>query len=1420
MTQRYVSIIQKYRIFWCLIIWLLTSSIIFPQQFSGGSGTEGNPWLISSQIDFDSLRYVSDINNYFEITGQIYMADEEYIPWIPIGSHSNPWKGHIEGNNNLIVIGLIDSVSIVSGYDGSTTYYHAGLFARIDSSSIVNLRLQYTEGIEIGRNGSGRVQLINSANFRVGHIAGRAQHNVFSNISIISSGISVYTQHLFTTFPNGELGGFIGYSSHNNISQCSINADSFYVWVDRVSGGSGVASPDIGGLLGSTETDTVDQCYIKYNLSYGRGEGKSNFAGFVYQHYGDPLITNCYSIIDTMIADCSFPGSSTRNYYGFSASPSTGSIISKCYSYVKIDTTGLSTYYSDGDARLFASDGSFANVFFSYTDSSYGFSDLSANLRSSIDMKTESNYLTWDFDSTWIIGTPLSDSFNDGYPVLLYQVGKSDYFEFVDILRNSTGELFPVVPIGDTLGIGWDTDADIIMLGSLTDTNIMSVYPYDGAYIFNPDSSYVSGDSIVIVGRGLRKTLSNIGIYSREIGDVTPIQDMGTTSNIYNAQDLDSLSYVTREDIRLKNDIDMAIFGDYYEYRKATSEKWDINKIIKDLPVLKGDLNGENHTIRNWTVNITSDQSYIEDNMSRSGIRLFETRDASGYLYDITFENCTLKVDLEKVDDDCEIALLPRFYGGDNVRFRNCVIDVNIDTLYYGALAVNFVGTQFFFGDAKWYDVGFEGCTIRVNIGFAYPTRRQFYPNLLGYIGSEFGDGYIVGSYLDDNCKFVVNLGEIYDDWDFVSLSSEIFIAPLSAKIDKVIDCYVGGTDSITVHPDWFNMLPPDYLYIGLIYADRIPIPANNKFTPPEGAKRIIYNGSFYSTSISDTFYNFMAPGITFDEYLSYGSFDPVGPVDGRFDSSKIFSSMGADTVYYDNPGTKVVDTAYYSYITGGLNSVDYLNKESYKVWSGRGNNNIDLYNDWEWKAGYWRWDNSSGPRIRGMNVPDGDIIGIDSLWEYNLTDAIIIGIDTLAYDIGQDSTFNNSYMEFIDDEYIEGNELNDWGNLIKLIWRFHNVDSCELYWAHLASYDTVTYPYINDFVIALQDTVEPFPFSKEDSLIMFQHYQYIKGLNRPRLINDAIDLRISLKYTTEECDTFPSPGCDTLWILDEPSYWDTITYYWDISENPGILPEYPLVFIAKQLMIDGTNLPQVKTVSGYMLPTNENCQKWAYNQSGYTIAWKWIKDVTCGWADIGEGAVKGYGTFNVWPVGVDSIASSLDRISSNVRLNKECKPPFVTGYNLDWDSYLCNPERVFDLEESVRVNGRIYTLVNSGNDVKLRAYDPRWDISVTVANIYPGLGNTISIFGFAEASSSVAWILPRGDSFPPVLTAFRAIPPLPGPDDIPATAIWVLGSTFEEGEDVIESEEPFSYYGAIRTNKFRGIHPKIWKFGNPDGRE
>jgi hypothetical protein len=336
-----------------ILCWQLPPFFGLP-SFSGGSGTDDDPYLLSTAEDLNRIsRNPRLMSSHFKLINDIDLTD---IDFFVIANRAFPFTGVFDGNGHTIsnftcdsndtnyvgLFGYVDEHNaqiknlglIDTNVDVGTGSYVGSLVGRLDNGTINNC---YIEGGSIsgvslvgglvGYNESGTINncystAIVSGNSSVGGLVGFNWDGSITN-SYATGSVS----------GNSEVGGLVGYNVYwafegtitNCYSTASVTGGSFVgglvgensggtIANCYVEGGSVSGNDNVGGLAGSSH-GTISNSYatgsvsgndnvgglVGVNLetitnSYATGSvsGNDNVGGLVGYYYG--TITNCYSI--------------------------------------------------------------------------------------------------------------------------------------------------------------------------------------------------------------------------------------------------------------------------------------------------------------------------------------------------------------------------------------------------------------------------------------------------------------------------------------------------------------------------------------------------------------------------------------------------------------------------------------------------------------------------------------------------------------------------------------------------------------------------------------------------------------------------------------------------------------------------------------------------------------------------------------------------------------------------------------------------------------------------------------------------------------------------------------------------------------------------------------------------------------------
>lgn len=271
-----------------------------PNEFlSGGSGTQDDPWLISTAADLKALAdYINSGNAadcdadadvcggignfhgyYFKQTADI---DLQGAAWNPIGYSDNAgacFSGHYDGDNHVICNAISSGLT-------DNGYTSAGIFGFVWNGSVSNLHI---ENVTFSAAGNGNYAF-------AGGLVGAVYASEITNCSVSNSKISSNTSYN----NNNCAGGLVGYSIGSTFSKCAANNN--IVTSTSYSGGFvGEQDDDYEGVDASKFVD----CYVAgstVNVSAPSSNGFSMAGGFCGEVTGDVLdLTNCF-VYDTAVS--------------------------------------------------------------------------------------------------------------------------------------------------------------------------------------------------------------------------------------------------------------------------------------------------------------------------------------------------------------------------------------------------------------------------------------------------------------------------------------------------------------------------------------------------------------------------------------------------------------------------------------------------------------------------------------------------------------------------------------------------------------------------------------------------------------------------------------------------------------------------------------------------------------------------------------------------------------------------------------------------------------------------------------------------------------------------------------------------------------------------------------------------------------
>jgi hypothetical protein len=365
--------------------------------YSGGSGTEADPYQIGTVADWNDLMNTqSDWDANFIMTADINLQD---VPLIPVGNDLNGtyiyFRGVFDGNGHVI-----RNAAITRGYLSTGI----GLFGRIYSNSqILNLGAEDVNMIGYSRVGglvgfsSGTI----SNCFATGKVGGYGTSG-----GLVGQNCGTITGSHAVCDVNGEdhwrIGGLVGWNLGTIIDSYAngtVNGDRY---IGGLVGLNSCQYGEIDGSYNSYFIGTISRCYARGSVS-----GNSSVGGLVGQNGDGPggisTITDCYAIVAVTgmhnvggLIGTNFCFGRTRDY------------ITYCYAAGRVDANGGGLIGSP-----FVPVPVLLNNFWDIEATGQTKSGGGTG-KTTAEMKTLSTFTSagWDFVDTWGIGE------NQTYPFL------------------------------------------------------------------------------------------------------------------------------------------------------------------------------------------------------------------------------------------------------------------------------------------------------------------------------------------------------------------------------------------------------------------------------------------------------------------------------------------------------------------------------------------------------------------------------------------------------------------------------------------------------------------------------------------------------------------------------------------------------------------------------------------------------------------------------------------------------------------------------------------------------------------------------------------------------------------------------------------------------------------------------------------
>ena len=272
----------------CMMIFCVPMGVFAAEapSFSGGTGTQGDPWLIASQADLIALAEFLNSGNaeqfdadaagvgnchgyYFKQTADIDLTG---VTWEPIGySGSYYFAGNYDGGGHSI------TNAVSTGKVDPDGYATAGIFGWVAFGSVASLHVKNANFVATGQNNYSYV----------GGIAGSCYGSSIKNCSVENSSLESRRNN-----NNNCAGSIVGYSTGGTFEKCA--AENNQIRTMAYGGGFVGEVDDDYGVGNSTFTN----CYVaNCNVISETDDvqGTSFAGGFAGQVTNFTLtIQNCY----------------------------------------------------------------------------------------------------------------------------------------------------------------------------------------------------------------------------------------------------------------------------------------------------------------------------------------------------------------------------------------------------------------------------------------------------------------------------------------------------------------------------------------------------------------------------------------------------------------------------------------------------------------------------------------------------------------------------------------------------------------------------------------------------------------------------------------------------------------------------------------------------------------------------------------------------------------------------------------------------------------------------------------------------------------------------------------------------------------------------------------------------------------------
>lgn len=361
-------------------------------EFAGGSGTEADPYLISTKEHLDNMRnHLSKFSSpYFKLTNDIVFNDSDFVEggeywnegnlWLPIGHDTLfNFSGTLDGNGFSIINLKINGQAVEFGY--------IGLFSKC-AGTIKNLSLENAQITVSGAQGPCFVG--GFAGELSCYISGSSEkYGMIENCSF--SGNITTTSDDFLNYA----GGIVGSTSHNHKI---INCHNYGRISSQLAAGGIVYSN--GGLISNCSNHGEIVILEEPNSSFTTNSGGicSSNSGTIECCYNAGTVNNYANCgydggiageNRSLISDCYNTATIRGGSVGGIVGDSMYGTTQKCYNIATLEGT-----YRTGGIVSYMFSGSVENCY-------YRNGEGLGNFISSLELQNQNSLLDFDFSSIW-----------------------------------------------------------------------------------------------------------------------------------------------------------------------------------------------------------------------------------------------------------------------------------------------------------------------------------------------------------------------------------------------------------------------------------------------------------------------------------------------------------------------------------------------------------------------------------------------------------------------------------------------------------------------------------------------------------------------------------------------------------------------------------------------------------------------------------------------------------------------------------------------------------------------------------------------------------------------------------------------------------------------------------------------------------